>query len=80
MGGGGYEFKGNYWSKGCYAYSRESPWFAGRIYYSTGGTNDEMKAAPKLLFQYRPFGYDCKGISHVSKYPVNFSGYFEKLN
>ena len=74
MGGGGYEFKGNYLTKGCYAYSRESRGFAGMIYYSTGGTNDEMKDSPKVYNQYRPFGYDCKGTIHASKYPVNFSG------
>ena len=43
-------------NKGCYAY--DSGRFAGRVYYGSGGTTEQMKtalASPK----YRPIGYDC---------------------
>ncbi len=56
LGGTGFDFKGDFVTKGCYAY--ESGKYAGRIYYGTGGTKEEMS---KLLIapQYRPKGYDC---------------------
>ena len=56
LGGNGYDFVGDYTTKGCYAYT--SGQFAGLVYYGTGGTEEQIKTsleAPK----YRPNGYDC---------------------
>ena len=71
LGGGGYEFTGKYLTKGCYAYTNESRGFAGMTYYSTGGTDKEMKEAPTIYNQYRPFGYDCKGNTCLKEYMIN---------
>ncbi len=56
LGGKGYEFAGDYSTKGCYAYSDGS--FAGRAYYGIGGIDEEMEASA-LFPQHRPDGYDC---------------------
>ena len=65
FGGGGYEFIGEYGTKGCYAYTEESSDYGGRIYYGTGGKTDEMMMDPSKDDQYRPFGYDCASNSHL---------------
>ena len=67
FGGGGYEFIGEYETKGCYAYTEESSDYGGRIYYGIGGERDDMKMDPSKDNQYRPLGYDCTGNSHLVK-------------
>ena len=42
--------------KGCYAFS--SGYLTGNVYYSSGGTIDQMKTLPGVN-KYRPVGYDC---------------------
>ena len=59
LGGVGYSFASDYSQKGCYAYS--SGKYAGKAYYGTGGTTEEMKKS--LNGQaHRLSGYDCEGI------------------
>ena len=56
QGGVGFEFVGDYETKGCYAYSSGKD--AGSIFYGTGGSPEDRKTVlskPK----YRPNGYDC---------------------
>ena len=61
LGGGGYNFVGNFkQTKGCYAYTDGD--YIGRVYYGTGGTEEQMKASPDASeHRYRPHGYDCAG-------------------
>ena len=59
LGGVGYSFAGDYSVKGCYAYS--SGKYAGKAYYGTGGTTEQMKKSLNGQ-KYRLSGYDCKGI------------------
>lgn len=62
LGGNGYAFSGDYSSKGCYSYYNGT--HQGMIFYSTGGSEDEMKqklAQP----QYRPKTFHCLGIGKV---------------
>jgi len=56
LGGKGYEFAGDYNTKGCYGY--EDGHYAKRMYYGEGGTEDEMKEIPDKP-KIRPDGYDC---------------------
>lgn len=56
MGGGSYNFAGDYSTKGCYTKKGGSN--DGMVFYGVGGTEQQMKkslSAPK----YRPDGYDC---------------------
>ena len=55
----GYSFAGKYSVKGCYGYS--SGQFAGKAFYGTGGTTEQMKKSLNGD-PYRLSGYDCKGI------------------
>ena len=59
LGSGGSSFAGDYSVKGCYAYS--SGKYAGKAYYGTGGTTEQMKKSLNGQ-KYRLSGYDCKGI------------------
>merc|ERR1711962_1721515 len=74
VGGNGYQFAGDYTTKGCYVYVNGP--FNGRVYYGTGGTLGQ-KMAPlagptsrrhvvrppwmkkSLEKKVRPKGYDC---------------------
>ena len=58
-GGLGYPFTDKYSVKGCYGYS--SGQFDRKAFYGTGGTTEQMKKSLNGD-QYRPTGYDCKGI------------------
>ena len=66
FGGGGYEFIGEYETKGCYAYKEESLENGRRLYFGTGGKTDDMKMDPSKDDQYRPLGYDCESNSHFT--------------
>ena len=55
-GGNGYEFSGDYGTKGCYAY--ESGTYANMAFYGKGGTEIQMKESLESP-NYRPYGYDC---------------------
>ena len=52
----GYEFAGNYGTKGCYVYLSGD--FEGLSFYGTGGTVEEMQQSLQNLKE-RPQGYDC---------------------
>lgn len=58
-GGKGSFFAGDWSTKGCYAYL--SGEYAGMVFYSTGGTMDEMKTSLGGT-KYRPVGYDCNNL------------------
>jgi hypothetical protein len=69
LGGGGYDFEGNYGTKGCYSYS--SGTYAGKAYYGTGGTTAETSAtvaSPK----YRPADFACPATTTAE--PAETSG------
>ena len=55
-GGKGWNFEGNYVTKGCYAY--KSGKFKGYAYYGTGGSHEANTNTPSSP-KYRPDGYDC---------------------
>ena len=59
LGGEGYSFAGDFSVKGCYAYS--SGKYAGKVYYGTGGTTEQMKKSVSGQ-AHRLAGYDCEGI------------------
>ena len=56
LGSTTYPFLGSIATKGCYAYRSGTQ--AGQAYYSTGGTEAEMKA-DVTGDQFRPRNYDC---------------------
>ena len=57
------------YENGCYAYTEESGEYPNRIYYGTGGTEEE-KAAPLNDPKFRPQGYDCQ-LGIVNKCCIN---------
>jgi len=61
LGGGGFNFTGNYVSKGCYTYS--SGTYAQYAYYGTGGTDAEISNTSLGFNSYgeriRVSGWDC---------------------
>ena len=59
-GGGGYDFAGDYSTKGCYAYDTSHANYAGMMYYGTDGTTEEMQESLEAPM-FRPKGYDCSG-------------------
>ena len=65
LGGGGYEFIGDYATKGCYAYNEESSNYGGKIFYGTGGTEEDMREDPSKDDQYRPLGFDCASTNYI---------------
>merc|ERR1711970_213613 len=56
-GGKGYDFLGNWGTKGCYAY--KSGTYVNHAYYGTGGTSEQVKAKVSGT-KFRPKGYDCQ--------------------
>ena len=79
LGGNGYDFAGDYGTKGCYAYNDGK--YSNKVYYGNGGTEEQMTTSledPK----YRPDGHDCSSegllvICHVlfTKNYINFYTY-----
>ena len=67
LGGKGYDFSGDFTIKGCYAYNDGQ--YARRVYYGTGGTEQEVKTSLAAPI-YRPYGYDCK-----SKFTLLYEDY-----
>ena len=76
IGGNGYNFAGNYATKGCHAYKcgSHNGNYDGMIFYGIGGTKEQI-SAPLSAPKYRPEGYDCltkvetKGRLHVLNMP-----------
>ena len=58
LGGNGYNFAGNYKTKGCYGYKKGSGKYGGISYYGNGGTIEQMKK-PLSGSRYRPDNFDC---------------------
>jgi len=62
LGGDGYEFAGDYGTKGCYAYVKAHGKYAGNAYYGTGGSVAEMSTdlQPKFRPRYYQVGMHVK--------------------
>ena len=58
MGGNGFNFAGDYRTKGCYAYKEGSGTYGGISFYGNGGKIEQMKEPPSDHL-YRPDNYDC---------------------
>ena len=47
--------------KGCFAYTIKDADNAGKVYFNSGGTEEEMKSTlDKTSNLFRPLGHDCK--------------------
>ena len=67
----GYNFAGDYGTKGCYSYHKGDD--KGVVYYGTNGENEEPPTPPEIKSsldhtddQYRPQGFDCVEGLHLT--------------